>query len=275
MTGGSRSSLPRRGEREGRCDRRSCQHSVTPCTERRHCLGSCQPIDGRKKKARLPIRGLPRFTGVCPAPPGLALSGALLPPPPSYPVSRSQRPAWAPGWPAGKKGSKVKMHPMHPTRGGGATKLLNVYGGPMAVVAPMHPILSFFRKRGDQKVGATLSPDPSPCGGQLPPFMLHSLSPPACGALKTPARRRGARDRRKGKMQMQLNEEQLKNDAKFIEGHTGIPAWSAVATNIWFARQQALQPALPLECPPREGQPCPGREGQPAVNCPPGERQVA
>lgn len=74
---------------------------------------------------------------------------------------------------------------------------------------------------------------------------------------------------------MQLNEEQLKNDAKFIEGHTGIPAWSAVATNIWFARQQALQPALPLECPPREGQPCPGREGQPAVNCPPGERQVA
>jgi len=54
----------------------------------------------------------------------------------------------------------------------------------------------------------------------------------------------------------------------FIAGHTKIPAWAAVATNIWFARQQAAQPSLPLAA-------CPPGEGQPAVNCPPGERQVA
>ncbi len=219
LKGGSWPSHPQRGARGERIS--------TPPLERAKVLLLTRARQAnleaasQKKNGRLPIRGVPPAARVCPAPPGLALSGALLPPPPSYPVSRAHLPRLAETAPAEKKGSKVKMYPMTPTRGGSPTKWTNVYGPQMHWVGRVGGYFTFFQKKLKIKRDGTypflhfvqclrascvplvwwldLPSRSPPCGVSFHLSMLHSpLSRPRAGH-SSPAGRRGARPQRKEK----------------------------------------------------------------------------
>lgn len=157
LRGGSFTPASQRGARGENFDAGGESRSAVPDTS-----APSEPagIIRKKKNGRLPIRGVPPAARVCPAPPGLALSGPLLAPPPSYPVSRCHCFPRAAQHASGKKRFRGQNVPHTPYTGEGPTKLTNVYGPPMAIVGPMDPILPFLGKKGGTRSNRT-PPHPS------------------------------------------------------------------------------------------------------------------